>query len=363
MSGSQTDEEWFTADEFTDEDKQQLLNTGQLSNRSHRSRTSKVIPTKQSIEPRAHDKHKERERSHQGEDYQFRFLGEASWPSSVEEDLPILRDLGYKIDFSPAGKLGEGSYGVVYRGSSSSGQPFAVKIVDFKLDPVTEQRLSTPASGDPDRDREMTATEKFIVTNTDDPNVVSVLAIVNMGEPKVHAFRGAPEITFISTPRIYFFMELADGGALNQWLQRNRKMAPSLRISILRQLFRGMKYLHDHHIAHGDVHDGNVLMFGRWTAKWTDFGSGFVSEKGRQYAFKQPISQDTWNDVLRRDLLGMASIFQKVLSSRKECPNEKIAETVVLDQLKRMSDQIWRDRLNDINQLYANFKFALDDRR
>ena len=36
-------------------------------------------------------------------------------PTSIEQDLPILKDIGFNIEY-PGGLIGEGFYGVVYRG-------------------------------------------------------------------------------------------------------------------------------------------------------------------------------------------------------------------------------------------------------
>lgn len=403
MSDSSSDEEWG-ANDFADEDQeeqevhtnfddwgdestpdrslaleeQQFHTSSQRECPVSRGEPSSLEQMQRVQEPIGHfmEGMHGRGTSHVGPDVEWKPIGEPNWPSNVEEDLPILSQLGLNIDYSTSGKLGKGGYGTVFLGSmerENSKQPFAVKIIDFKqvLQMTTTSypssgppKLTTPPTGASDEIREMTETEKFIVTNTDHPNVVSVLMIINMGEPKIHTFKGAPTNTFVSTPRVYIFMELADGGSLAMWLPGNRDMEPSLRISLIRDLFRGMKYLHDKNIVHGDVHNKNVLLFNpgsKLTAKWADFGSGFVSERGQQYVFKRPISANKFNEELAKDIFRLAFVLTDVLDMRDTGPSETPKEKQTLDELKRMAHEIPYHRQRDINKIYDNFRNVLDD--
>ena len=302
-------------------------------------------------------------------------ISKPRWPKSTEEDIPILRRMGLEIEYTNEGRLGGGCYGTVYRGKYGAflngiagiktGDLFAVKIIDFKKDMlVSDQPIpGTPDTGDSEEAKEMTESEKFIVTNAQHPRIVEVKMIFNMGEPKIHTFVEAPANTYVCYERVYIFMELSDGGTLSHWLPRRLKgMNPWLRIRLIRDLFDGLMFLHANNIVHGDIHDKNILLFqeeGRWVAKWTDFGSGCVSEAGNQYLYKRPISRDEYTIKLREDIFRMGHQFKEILALRKMGEPETQWEKQTLDQLWQLAEDIRIDRPYDIMPLYEKYKDAL----
>lgn len=312
----------------------------------------------------------------------------------IAEDIPVLRDIGFLIDF-PKSKLGEGFFGTTYRGwygvnaqvgnlgrlnedgswepdvEVSHGKPFAVKIIDFQKDPFgtasgTPKPVPQPGLTGPGlrHSKETTETEKFILTILDHPNVIKTRYIVNMGEPRVHKFAKDPKACFISHERIYIFMEHADGGAIKDWLVKHKpKMSAWTRIRFVRELFSGMMYLHSRDILHGDVHQGNVLIFyerGRAVPKWTDFGQGMVSDSSKQYVFRTVLPKTNYSRRAAIDIKDMATIFQtSLLSQRHLCEPETQWETTVLDELTVMCETIRAEEPSVISQVYNDFMNVL----
>ena len=308
--------------------------------------------------------------------------------NSIEEDLPILAEVGFVIDYTPDAELGEGMYGVTYRGwygrqaryltSDTSavrfGKPFAVKIIDFKRKLSSSpgaSPLSAPtmgATGSELREvKEATETEKFIITQIEHPNVLSARYIFNMGEPRIHTFKGEPDAQYISHDRVYIIMDYADGGALNYWLRKYRnQMSAFTRIRFVRELFAGMMHLHELNIVHGDVHTGNILVFhyyGRAIPKWADYGQGFVSEAGKQYLYKQPVPQSTWIERATQDISDMGeNIFlESILSHRQKGKPESESEKITLDELTKMCVHIRGKRPQNIAELYEDFRQLLEN--
>jgi serine/threonine protein kinase len=66
---------------------------------------------------------------------------------------------------------------------------------------------------------------------------------------------------FLSTKNLYLVMEYADGGALNQLLQRRQSgLYPTVFIHYAKQIADGMRYLHEEageHIIHRDLKCSN----------------------------------------------------------------------------------------------------------
>ena len=107
---------------------------------------------------------------------------------------------------------------------------FAVKIMDFASKPDDETRDM----------REMFETEKFIITDASHRNVVSVRMIINMGNVRSFLFKDNPSLTFLSPDRAYMIMDFADGGELDDYLEKNgARLEPSQRINLIRDLFFG----------------------------------------------------------------------------------------------------------------------------
>lgn len=83
---------------------------------------------------------------------------------------------------------------------------------------------------------------------------------------------------------VYIVMEFMAGGTLNSWLHdSNNKYIPMnwfQGVSLLTDISRGVKLLHDASLLHGDLSSNNVLLERDHTvAKISDFGTVQMIEK------------------------------------------------------------------------------------
>ena len=107
---------------------------------------------------------------------------------------------------------------------------FAVKIIDFGSKPDSETMNA----------REMVETEKYILTNASHRNITSIRMIINMGNMEAFPFKNDPSLTYLSPDRIYLIMDYADGGQLQEYLDKNiGKIEPYQRINMIRDLCGG----------------------------------------------------------------------------------------------------------------------------
>ena len=71
---------------------------------------------------------------------------------------------------------------------------------------------------------------------------------------------------------IFMVMEYCTDGDLLSWIVHSRIRGERHAKEIFMQILKGVKYLHDHGIAHGDIKPENVMMDANGTPKLTDFG-------------------------------------------------------------------------------------------
>ena len=71
---------------------------------------------------------------------------------------------------------------------------------------------------------------------------------------------------------IFVVMEYCTGGDLLSWIIDDKFEDETQVKEIFQQIVKGVKYLHDHGIAHGDIKPENVMMDENGTPKLTDFG-------------------------------------------------------------------------------------------
>ncbi|ELP86978.1 protein serine/threonine kinase, putative, partial [Entamoeba invadens IP1] len=143
-------------------------------------------------------------------------------------------------------KIGEGGFGVVYKGVFKE-KPVAVKIMkDLNLTDESIQEF----------EKEVEMLDKFRC------------------EYIVH-FYGA---VFIPT-KICMVTEFADYGSVKDFMDKHpKKIRKSMRVKIMLDAAKGIQYLHNNGIIHRDIKPDNILLFSlqpnvQINAKLTDFGS------------------------------------------------------------------------------------------
>ena len=293
---------------------------------------------------------------------------------NVQEDIEHLKDLGFLIDYTRSGFLGEGFYGQVYRGyyaPSTHGlkdiralQPFAVKMIDFAEDDLSDNDSYQSTGKYTLERRECYETEKWILTSVHHKNLVTTRQVINMGEQRQFEFIDHPGNYYLSPDRIYIIMDYADGGDFESWWKKHaRGLDPYVRIYMIRDLFAGLLYLHNMGIIHGDIHSGNILMFtenGMWVPKWSDFGLGYV-DASKQYRFRVSKFKLPFIDRAKNDILHFGEVMRKILSQRNLGKPETPEEKAILDEMANLSRWIIKNKPGDIKYIFQQYRHILEE--
>ena len=159
-------------------------------------------------------------------------------------DCPKIVDFGEEMPFEKLSKLGEGTYGVVYKSRHTrSGRLVALKKVHLELDgdgvPGTAER------------------EIGLLRELDHPNVIRL-----------------EDVYAVATTRLYVVFELMELDLSDYIREVGRvPLPPALFKSLLWQLCRGVQYLHSRQVIHRDLKPQNLLLSrADGTLKIADFG-------------------------------------------------------------------------------------------
>lgn len=135
-------------------------------------------------------------------------------------------------------KLGEGSYGEVFKGLHiTSGTIVAIKKV-----PINNEIAALKK-------------EISILKQCRHPNIVGYIG------------------SYIKEGELWLIMEFCSAGSVQDFLKITKKTLNEVEIaSVCQAVLRGLEYLHDNKKIHRDIKAGNVLMDHRGIAKLADFG-------------------------------------------------------------------------------------------
>lgn len=89
----------------------------------------------------------------------------------------------------------------------------------------------------------------------------------------------------------YSIMEWIDGVTLEKWSKRIQHESILVRYEIFRKIIETVKYCHSRNIYHGDLHDKNIMITGRYSkeydVKLLDFGTSLFSREFNPEKTKQ----------------------------------------------------------------------------
>jgi len=161
-------------------------------------------------------------------------------------DIPESDQFGrcrYVTDFEKLNRIGEGTYGIVYRArDTKSGEIVALKKLRME-----REKDGIPVSG---------LREISILLNCDHENIVRVQEIA-VGR---------------SLESIFLVMYYCEHDLASLLDNMQNPFSESQVKCIMRQVFQGLSYLHSNFIVHRDLKVSNLLLTGQGSLKIADFG-------------------------------------------------------------------------------------------
>ena len=130
--------------------------------------------------------------------------------------------------------LGQGAFGIVFKGNDTKGNSIAAK----RIDAVKHPGILTQ-----DLERLM---------QLDHPNVIKILDVEN------------------KTNVVWMMMTFSDLGDLNHFYRTNIFSADT-NLNVMKQIAAGIEYLHSQDIVHRDIKPGNILVSTGLRLRLTDF--------------------------------------------------------------------------------------------
>ncbi|PGH06594.1 CAMK protein kinase [Polytolypa hystricis UAMH7299] len=96
-----------------------------------------------------------------------------------------------------------------------------------------------------------------------------IAVLMSVNHPNVLCLKD----TFDESDGVYLVLELAPEGELFNWIVTKQKLTEEETRKVFRQLFNGLKYLHDRNIVHRDIKPENILLVDEHlSVKLADFG-------------------------------------------------------------------------------------------
>ena len=162
--------------------------------------------------------------------------------------------------------LGRGATAEVILGMTETGTLVAVKSVPLPQQTVAPAQLTgvalrrlkrkgLAASQDTDKDIELLLTEVGVLSRLRHENIVGYLSSAIVSE------------------KLYLVMEYVSGGSLLSLLKEFHAVPIQTAKRYLRDILRGLEFLHKEDIIHRDIKPHNVLMLIDGSCKLTDFGT------------------------------------------------------------------------------------------
>ena len=151
--------------------------------------------------------------------------------------MTTIKVLHYEIDYSPKGRLGKGSFGLVYKAKNiNTSEMVAVKILDVK---------------------ELHRNKYTFKRIQDEINSMKVtVEQYTNGNPNIIRFYDAAEVD----DQVFIFEEFCRGGSLQNMIYREGPLQDKYCKKFLRQIIEGVRFLHSNNIVHRDLKPDNLMM-------------------------------------------------------------------------------------------------------
>lgn len=145
------------------------------------------------------------------------------------------------VDFKDV--IGKGAYGTVYKGKWV-GTEVAVKVIKRAI-PYKNEVLK----------------EAYLHASLRHPNIVTLMGV---------SFR-KKDVAFVT--------ELVNGNPLQHFIDEEVRLSDETTSAIIKEIIKGVAYLHEVKVVHGDLKPGNILVSQDMHAKICDFGIGKLKQK------------------------------------------------------------------------------------
>ncbi|GAB0495321.1 hypothetical protein MMPV_006620 [Pyropia vietnamensis] len=220
--------------------------------------------------------------------------------------------------------LGEGHFGRVYLGKDrQTYERFAVKVL----------RKSTTKT----RSHLHIQRELEILRRVNHPNIVRLYDL------------------FVDDQKLYFVLEYMPGGALFDLLAEHKTFSEELASSMVRDILRGLAYLHAHNIVHRDLKPDNILCSSsEWPfqVKLADFGlSNMLDEEDDSlqskvgtplYCSPELLMAAKYNEKI--DCWAAGILMYELLTGTRPFnhPDSKTVINMIVEGKIRYPDDLWR---------------------
>ncbi|XP_038704889.1 cysteine-rich receptor-like protein kinase 10 [Tripterygium wilfordii] len=238
---------------------------------------------------------------------------------SLQFDLGTIKSATRK--FSDDNKLGQGGFGVVYKGTLHSGQDIAVK------------RLSR-SSGQGAKEFK---NEVVVVAKLQHRNLVRLLGFCLEGKEKILVYE------FVSNKSLDFFLYDPEKQGHLDWLKR---------YNIIEGIARGILYLHHDsrlRIIHRDLKPSNILLDGDMKPKISDFGmarifgvdqtQGITNRIVGTYGYMPPEYAMHGQFSIKSDVYSFGVLVLEIIAGKK---NSSFYHIDVIENLPSHAWKLWR---------------------
>ncbi|KAK9706485.1 hypothetical protein RND81_07G128900 [Saponaria officinalis] len=227
-------------------------------------------------------------------------------------------------DFSAENMLGEGGFGIVYKGTLGNGQYLAIK------------RLSGGASGQGTKEF---MTEARLLAKLQHKNLVRLVGFCYEGDEKILVYE------YMSNASLDGFLFDPSKRPLLDWITRYK---------IIMGIARGLQYLHEDSrltIIHRDLKPGNILLDNEMNPKIADFGLarlfGGAQKQGNTarivgtlgYMSPEYLLTGDYSD--KSDVYSFGIMLLEIISGRRNMISKKSQQT---EELSIQAWRLWTER-------------------
>ncbi|XP_039778253.1 putative receptor-like protein kinase At4g00960 [Panicum virgatum] len=253
-----------------------------------------------------------------------------------------LEDLSFQFlreitdDFSEKRKLGEGAFGVVYKGVTKNGDDVAVKKLKFR---------------DINLDFEQFQNEFYNLKKLNHQNIVRILGYCYEIEKKPDIMLDGSKVFGSEIHKAFCFEYLHNGSLEKHLSDEFCELDWHTKFKIIKGTCEGLKYIHEERIHHLDLKPDNILLDKDMVPKIADFGLSrfFDKELARTSqhpygtrGYQPPEYIDKGEISEKFDIFSLGVVIIKIVSGPKGYPKFlDMSSDEFIDQVRRD----WRNRL------------------